>query len=32
MLFGRTGATEWFTVYSECETIVHIEDYFEVVR
>ncbi|BBV74824.1 hypothetical protein electrica_00876 [Klebsiella electrica] len=32
MLFGGTVATEWFTVHSECETIVHIEDYFEVVR
>ncbi|MCS4273012.1 hypothetical protein M2416_003498 [Raoultella sp. BIGb0132] len=32
MLLVSRVATEWFTVSSECETIVHIEDYFEVVR
>ena len=32
MLFVSRGVTEWFTVYRECETIIHIEAYFEVVR
>ncbi len=32
MLFVSRGVIEWFTVYSECETIIHIEAYFEVVR
>ncbi|ADO47171.1 hypothetical protein Entcl_0899 [[Enterobacter] lignolyticus SCF1] len=32
MLSGVIAITEWFTVSGECETIIHIEDYFEVVR
>lgn len=32
MLSGEPSLREWFTVYNECETIVHINDYFEVVR
>lgn len=32
MLSGLAPYTEWFTVTSECETIIHIEDYVEVVR
>ena len=32
MLFGGRAVIEWFTVSSECETIIHIEAYLEVVR
>ncbi|CAM4060679.1 Phage protein [Pluralibacter gergoviae] len=32
MLSGSLHHTEWFTVSGECETIIHIEDYLEVVR
>ncbi|CAM3369045.1 Uncharacterised protein [Klebsiella grimontii] len=32
MLFELIALTEWFTVSSEYETIIHIEAYFEVVR
>jgi hypothetical protein len=32
MLSVITGHREWFTVSNECETIIHIEAYFEVVR
>ena len=32
MLYDALPITEWFTVPDECETIVHIEDYLEVVR
>ena len=32
MLFVLIPLTEWFTVSNECETIIHIEAYFEVVR
>ena len=32
MLFELIALTEWFSVSSECETIIHIEAYFEVVR
>lgn len=32
MLFVITPHREWFTVSNECETIIQIEAYFEVVR
>ena len=32
MLSGVIAQREWFTVSGECETIIHIEDYLEVVR
>jgi hypothetical protein len=32
MLSGDEAVTEWFTVPGECETIIHIDAYIEVVR
>lgn len=32
MLSGVIALREWFTVSGEYETIIHIEDYLEVVR